>query len=198
MGFELLTSSEMKRAEQLAGDAGLSGAVLMERAGYAVARSVQSLVQTGGNILVVCGPGNNGGDGFVAGQILSDRGYNVELVFLGFLENLVGEALSAALSWQGPIVSAEQANILDTDIVVDGLFGSGLSRDIVGENRILIERINASGKRVVAIDVPSGVDTITEPKPFGCKGNIDPRNQNRYIFSTATGTLSLSRKSSVR
>ena len=87
MGFELLTSSEMKRAEQLAGDAGLSGAVLMERAGYAVARSVQSLVQTGGNILVVCGPGNNGGDGFVAGQILSDRGYNVELVFLGFLEN---------------------------------------------------------------------------------------------------------------
>jgi len=161
MGFELLTSSEMKRAEQLAGDAGLSGAVLMERAGYAVARSVQSLVQTGGNILVVCGPGNNGGDGFVAGQILSDRGYNVELVFLGFLENLVGEALSAALSWQGPIVSAEQANILDTDIVVDGLFGSGLSRDIVGENRILIERINASGKRVVAIDVPSGVVSDT-------------------------------------
>ena len=161
MGFELLTSSEMKRAEQLASVAGLSGAVLMERAGYAVARSVQSLVQTGGNILVVCGPGNNGGDGFVAGQILSDRGYNVELVFLGFLENLVGEALSAALSWQGPIVSAEQANILDTDIVVDGLFGSGLSRDIVGENRILIERINASGKRVVAIDVPSGVDSDT-------------------------------------
>jgi len=117
MGFELLTSSEMKRAEQLAGDAGLSGAVLMERAGYAVARSVQSLVQTGGNILVVCGPGNNGGDGFVAGQILSDRGYNVELVFLGFLENLVGD--------------------------------------------ILIERINASGKRVVAIDVPSGVDSDT-------------------------------------
>ena len=132
MGFELLTSSEMKRAEQLAGDAGLSGAVLMERAGYAVARSVQSLVKTGGNILVVCGPGNNGCDGFVAGQILSDRGYNVELVFLGFLENLVGEALSAALSWQGPIVSAEQANILDTDIVVDGLFGSGDTGQVRG------------------------------------------------------------------
>lgn len=161
MTFELLTAEEMRQAERITIEAGSRGMVLMERAGRAVARAVQSLVQTGGRILVVCGPGNNGGDGFIAGQTLSDRGYQVELVLAGILENLRGDALSAALAWQGPILAPEQANISDADLVIDAIFGSGLTRDIGGEIRILIERINASGKRVISIDVPSGVDSDT-------------------------------------
>lgn len=161
MGSELLTSDEMRRAERYVIEAGLSESVLMERAAHAVARSVQTILQPGANVLVLCGPGNNGGDGSVAARILADRGFHVELVFQSPLDGSSGDVGSAASRWQGQIVSAEQAHIHDTDLVIDGLFGSGLSRDIVGENRILIERINASGKPILAIDVPSGVDSDT-------------------------------------
>ena len=157
----LLTTREMAAADRLTIEAGLSGAMLMSRAGRAVAQCVQSMIKPSGTVLVVCGPGNNGGDGFVAAQTLADRGYGVRLVLAGRIEELRGDALSAALSWQGPIIQPEQATLDDVDVIIDGLFGAGLSRDISGELRILVERLNASGKPIIAIDVPSGISGDT-------------------------------------
>ena len=161
MTDQLLTIHEMREADRLTIEAGTRGSVLMHRAGRAVASVVQSLVEIGSHVLVVCGAGNNGGDGFVAAQILSDRGYSVEVVLSGSLDGLRGDALSAALAWQGSISSPEKANVSGADVIVDGLFGAGLKRDVAGELRILVERMNASGKRIVSIDVPSGIDGDT-------------------------------------
>lgn len=157
----LLTTSEMAAADRLTIEAGLSGAMLMSRAGRAVAQCVQSMIKPGGTVLVVCGPGNNGGDGFVVARTLFDRGYTVRLVLAGKIENLRGDALSAALAWQGSLLQPEQATLDEVDVIVDGLFGAGLSREISGELRILVERLNASGKPIIAIDIPSGISGDT-------------------------------------
>jgi hydroxyethylthiazole kinase-like uncharacterized protein yjeF len=104
---ELLTTDEMAQADALAIAAGTSGIALMERAGRAVAEVVGQMVSAGGSVIVLCGPGNNGGDGFVAARVLAGRGYSVSLVFLGELSALKGDARLAADMWQGDIASPD-------------------------------------------------------------------------------------------
>src|ERR1700722_5648184 len=100
---ELLTPAEMGRADRFAISAGTPGITLMERAGLAVADEAARLTKSRGRIAILCGPGGNGGDGFVAGRLLAMRGYTVELGLLGRREALKGDPAVAAARYQGPV-----------------------------------------------------------------------------------------------
>jgi NAD(P)H-hydrate epimerase len=158
---ELLTPAEMAAADRMAIAGGTPGMDLMEAAGRAVADEAARLARSRGRIVVLCGPGNNGGDGFVAARLLTARGYRVELGLLGRREALKGDAATAAARYPGVARPASDIDLACAACVVDALFGAGLARDIDGEARALVERVNAfahGGGRVLAVDTPSGVD----------------------------------------
>ncbi len=162
MDLELLTSAQMAKADQLTIAGGRPGIELMEQAGAGVADVAANLAPMAGAVIVICGPGNNGGDGFVAARLLEERGWRVRLYLLGQPEALKGDAALAAQGWVGPIETIEALDLGDVGLIVDALFGAGLARDLEGPARTLVERINhwrASGSgKVVAVDVPSGLD----------------------------------------
>jgi hydroxyethylthiazole kinase-like uncharacterized protein yjeF len=155
--IELLTTTEMAEADRLAIAGGVPGIDLMERAGAAVADAVAAL-PAGQAVTVVAGPGNNGGDGFVAARLLAERGYAVRLAMVGDRGHLKGDAALAAERWSGPVEAADPAALAGADIVIDALFGAGLTREVEGLPRAMIEAINAAGKPVVAVDLPSGIN----------------------------------------
>ena len=159
----LLTVQEMAEADRLTIARGLSGRELMACAGAAVADAVQAVHRggVGSRVLVLCGPGNNGGDGFVAATCLRDAGYDVCVAMLGPREKLRGDAADAAEGWAGAIADASRV-MIEADLIIDALFGAGLSRDLSGEARRIVEHVNAwranTGNIVLAVDVPSGID----------------------------------------
>src|SRR5271157_1121631 len=133
----------------------------MEAAGLAVADEAARLARSRGRIVVVCGPGANGGDGFVAARLLAARGYEIELGLLGRRETLAGDANIAADRFAGAVRPAAEIDPHGADCMIDALFGAGLARDIEGEAKAIVETINAfsrAGGAVVAVDVPSGLD----------------------------------------
>jgi ADP-dependent NAD(P)H-hydrate dehydratase / NAD(P)H-hydrate epimerase len=161
---ELMTPAEMSGADRFAISAGTPGIQLMERAGLAVADEAARLTKSRGRIAVLCGPGGNGGDGFIAGRLLGERGYTVELGLLGRRDALKGDPALAAARYQAPVLDAAAIDLAQADCVIDALFGAGLARDIDGEAKAIIERINAfkrAGGPVLAVDVPSGIDGET-------------------------------------
>jgi ADP-dependent NAD(P)H-hydrate dehydratase / NAD(P)H-hydrate epimerase len=158
--IEVLTPKEMGKADRRTIAGGTPGIALMERAGLAVADRVAALVPRGGKVAVVCGPGNNGGDGFVAARLLGERGYRVRLSLLGSREGLRGDAAIAARQWAGSLDPVDV--VLDqADLVVDALLGAGLTRNVEGEMLKAIHAINEGGRPVVAVDLPSGIDGAT-------------------------------------
>jgi ADP-dependent NAD(P)H-hydrate dehydratase / NAD(P)H-hydrate epimerase len=159
--IELLTPEQMAQADRFAIAAGTPGMALMERAGHAVADAAMAAILAGSRAVVVAGPGNNGGDGFVAARILRERGYGVRVLLLGAPDDLRGDAAEAARRWEGEVERAKPAAIAGADLVVDALFGAGLSRPVEGLAADLIAAINASGVPVVAVDLPSGISGAT-------------------------------------
>ncbi len=161
---ELLTPAEMSEADRFAVAAGTPGIALMERAGLAVADETARMTKSRGRIVVLCGPGGNGGDGFVAARLLAKRGYAVELGLIGRRDALSGDPALAASRYEGEVRDAAAIDPGGADCVIDALFGAGLARDIEGVAKAIIERVNAfarAGGRVVAVDIPSGVDGET-------------------------------------
>jgi ADP-dependent NAD(P)H-hydrate dehydratase / NAD(P)H-hydrate epimerase len=159
--LELLTAEEMGQADRLAIDGGVPGLTLMENAGRAVADDLARRFPDAGTVAVLCGPGNNGGDGFVAARYLAERGYRVRLGFNGDPAHLSADAAANAKRYAGQRERLS-ADILDgADVVVDALFGAGLARPIEGDYAAMIERVNGSGLPVIAVDVPSGIDGTT-------------------------------------
>ena len=159
--LELLTAEEMGRADRLAVEDGVRGVTLMENAGRAVADEVARRYPDAGAVVVLCGPGNNGGDGFVAARYLEERGYKVRLGFDGDEARLPEDAAVMAKRFAGRRVPLHPNILTGVDVVVDALFGAGLARPIEGKIAQLIESVNASGLPVIAVDVPSGVDGTT-------------------------------------
>ena len=159
--LELLTAEEMACADRLTIEGDVPGATLMENAGRAVADEVSRRFPDAGPVAVLCGPGNNGGDGFVAARHLKERGYTVRLGFDGDRGRLPGDAAAMAKRWGAARQKLCPDLLAGSDVVVDGLFGAGLARPIEGAFADLIDRVNASGLPVVAIDVPSGIDGTT-------------------------------------
>ncbi len=153
----LLSVEAMRRVDAAAIAAGTAGLTLMQAAGAAVAGRARALAPEGARVLVLCGPGNNGGDGFVAARLLAEAGYRVDLRLLGERAALKGDAALAAEAWTGPVGPAE-AEIPATDLIIDALFGAGLCRDLEGMARALVQAVNCSGAPVLAVDVPSGID----------------------------------------
>jgi ADP-dependent NAD(P)H-hydrate dehydratase / NAD(P)H-hydrate epimerase len=155
--IELLSNAEMAEADRLTIAGGMPGIDLMERAGAAVAK----YHPRGASVAVVAGPGNNGGDGFVAARLLAERGYAVKVLLLGEASRLRGDAALAAKRWTGAVVAASAGELAGVDAVIDALFGAGLDRPVDGAARALIEAINARGLPVVAVDLPSGINGTT-------------------------------------
>ncbi len=159
--LELLTVEEMAEADRRAIDGGVPGAVLMENAGRAVADEVSRRYHDAATVAVLCGPGNNGGDGFVAARHLAERGYKVRLGFGGEASRLPKDAAAMAKRYGGKKERLGKDLLAGADVVVDALFGAGLARPISGELAALIDTANASGAPIVAVDVPSGIDGTT-------------------------------------
>ncbi|MEO1113500.1 MAG: NAD(P)H-hydrate dehydratase [Pseudomonadota bacterium] len=170
----LLTPEEMGLADRLTIEGGVPGIDLMERAGQAVARSAAERVPAGARILVLCGPGNNGGDGFIAARCLDEWGYSVGLHLLKDPQTLKGDALEAFrrmpsdmreaisyLSAEGGVSRDFPDDLGSADLVIDALFGAGLDRPLSGPVLDLVGRINQSGIAVVAVDLPSGLSGAT-------------------------------------
>jgi hydroxyethylthiazole kinase-like uncharacterized protein yjeF len=153
----LLTPQQMGEADRLTIASGVLGAALMENAGRAVADAAARRWSPRPTV-VLCGPGNNGGDGFVAARLLADRGWPVRLALLGSAAALRGDAAEAAGRWRGPIETLEPAVLDGAALAIDGIFGAGLARPVEGVAHAVIEALEARQLPVVAIDVPSGVD----------------------------------------
>ncbi|MFO1171576.1 MAG: NAD(P)H-hydrate dehydratase [Hyphomicrobiaceae bacterium] len=158
---ELLTAAEMQACDRAAIAAGVPGLALMERAGTAVADAVGALANPPARVAILCGPGNNGGDGFVAARRLLRQGYAVRLGLMGRAGELNGDAAEMARRWTGRVEPATPALLKDAGIIVDALFGAGLARPLDKDTCRLVAAIDASGAKVVAVDVPSGVDGTT-------------------------------------
>ena len=156
--IELLTNLEMAQADRLTIAGGIAGIELMENAGTAVAETVAARRAPGSRVVVVAGPGNNGGDGFVAARLLAARGYKSDVLLVGEPNCLKGDAALAAKKWSGSIAPAEPAGLDRADIIVDALFGAGLDRQVEGLARSMIGAMNAHAAPVVAVDLPSGIN----------------------------------------
>jgi len=159
--IELLTNAEMALADRQTIARGEPGIRLMERAGAAVADAVLARFPTGSRAVVVAGPGNNGGDGFVAARLLAERGYRVEVLLVGEAARLTGDAALAAKKWTGPTTAASAGALSGAQVLIDALFGAGLDRPVDGVARVMIESMNAQPAPVIAIDLPSGINGNT-------------------------------------
>ncbi|BDG07847.1 NAD(P)H-hydrate dehydratase [Anaeromyxobacter paludicola] len=176
--MRLATGEEMRAIDRTAIDElGVPGLALMERAGRAVAEAALALAGPGGRFLVLCGAGNNGGDGYVAARLLSAAGRAVELYALAPVEKLGPdaramreEALAKGLAPRdAPALGRAEAGA--GDVVVDAIFGTGLSRPPEGalaEGIAAAGRLREAGARVLAVDVPSGLAADTGDAPGAC------------------------------
>lgn len=159
-GCEILTTGEMAAADRRAAALGVPTLRLMDSAGRAMADEAATMVDPGARIVVLCGPGNNGGDGFVAARRLSDRGYDVRVGCLVPLDRLTGDAAEMARRWGGKVEDAAAIEVLDAQLIIDALFGAGLSRPVEAGTTasVAVARATAAAVPVLAVDVPSGLD----------------------------------------
>lgn len=158
---ELLTTQEMADADARAVALGVPSLTLMENAGRAVAGEAAKMVAPGGKIAVLCGPGNNGGDGFVAARLLRERGFDVRVACLVPVEELRGDAAEMAKRWDGALAAFEPGSIKNATVVIDAIFGAGLNRPVPREAGQIIAHARRAGTIVLAVDVPSGLDGNT-------------------------------------
>jgi ADP-dependent NAD(P)H-hydrate dehydratase / NAD(P)H-hydrate epimerase len=154
----LLTPAQMAAADAAAMAAGTPGYALMRRAGRALYECVTARFAKR-PVLVLAGPGNNGGDGCVAARHLAVAGWDVRVACAVPREALQGDAARAAADWPGPVGPLERADFSDRPLVLDALFGTGLARPLSDTVRSVLNR--ARGLPVVAVDIPSGVDGAT-------------------------------------
>ncbi len=157
--------------DRMAMDAGTPGSQLMAAAGKACADEVERRWNKG-RIHVLAGPGANGGDGFVAARLLAEAGRNVRVGHLGDRVVMTGDAGAAAAQWAGEIIALNSVNdiaafmgqVIKGDVVIDAIFGAGLSRPLVEAHATVAQLLTETGAHVLSVDVPSGV--------FGNKANV--------------------------
>jgi ADP-dependent NAD(P)H-hydrate dehydratase / NAD(P)H-hydrate epimerase len=159
--MKLFTAAQMRQADEQAVQAGIPLQKLMERAGQAVAEATLRHFPTTERFLLLCGKGNNGGDGYVAARFLKQANKHVTVLELS--SDPKGEAKIARVVWlrQGTTyilnISTLEFALKECDVVIDTLFGTGLTRALDDDLAQLIELVNQSAKPVVSIDVPSGI-----------------------------------------
>jgi NAD(P)H-hydrate epimerase len=161
---KLYSADAVARLDQIAiNDYGIPGYTLMRRAGRAVIDVVQQHYADAQTLLVLCGAGNNAGDGYVVARLAHARGLDVQVVSMIDPHTLQGDAMQAWLQWQecGETVRYHGGLTMDADIIIDALLGTGLTREVEGDWKALIHVVNQSGIPVIAIDIPSGLNADT-------------------------------------
>ena len=158
--YIVLSSAQMRAAEAAAIASGTASAALMEAAGKQAASAIlRGYTQRAA--AVICGPGNNGGDGFVVARLLRDAGWPVRVGLIGERAALKGDAKLMADLYEGEIETFAPALLDDARLIVDAIFGTGLSRAVEGEAKAAIAAINAHPAPAIAIDIASGVNADT-------------------------------------
>ena len=156
----LLDGRQTHEAERLAVGTGVSETEMMENAGAAVAREIERRWPPSA-VTVLCGPGRNGGDGFVVARLLAEAGWPVRVALFGSRDRLAGDAQHNAERWRGT-VEPLSLDVLDgADLVVDAIFGAGLDRPLNGPAAATLARAASEGLPIIAIDVPSGLMSDT-------------------------------------
>ena len=164
-GLEILTVEQVRAADQAAVEAGTPGFDLMQRAGRSVAATIAARWSKR-PVVVLCGPGANGGDGYVAAVALKAAGWPVRVAALVQPSSLSGDAALAAQAWDGPVEGTGGKLFEGAGLIVDALFGAGLSRPLEARVISLLRAAERSGAPIVAIDLPSGLAGDTG-KPLG-------------------------------
>jgi ADP-dependent NAD(P)H-hydrate dehydratase / NAD(P)H-hydrate epimerase len=170
----VLSPERMKRYDEYAINTwGIPSAVLMENAGRATYRLIKdAYLHDRKHLAIFCGKGNNGGDGFVIGRYALRNGYKLTLFLLGTPSDLKGDALlnyNLFTSLGGKVIALsgddginKVTDAMDSaDVVVDAIFGTGLTKAVKGVEKTVIETINGSGKTIIAVDIPSGIDGLS-------------------------------------
>lgn len=162
MKHNLLSVEEMQNTDRAAIASGIMGKTLMENAGLAVFKHIRSHFARGA-VVVLCGAGNNGGDGFVVARLLKQSGWDVSLVLFANRYELTGEASDMADKWiseaDGEIIESKNIDFIGVDIVVDAVFGTGLNRPMADEVVKIFKSIPEIP--IVSVDIPSGIDGNT-------------------------------------
>lgn len=181
---KLYTAEQVRELDRCAINGhGIPGYELMQRAGRAAFVHLQRMLtgaygskdQASCRILIVCGGGNNGGDGYIIATLAKAKGYPVDVLALTPPEKLRGDALQAAMAWRtlgGSIRAVEQTKLTGYDAIVDAILGIGLQRPVEGAFRDLIELINEMPCPVLAVDIPSGLNADTG-QPMGIAVKAD-------------------------
>jgi ADP-dependent NAD(P)H-hydrate dehydratase / NAD(P)H-hydrate epimerase len=152
----LLSVAQMNEADRLTMAAGTPGVLLMQRAGEAVAREIERRFMPR-PVSILCGPGNNGGDGFVVAAKLAQSGWPVRVALLGSVDALPPDAQHHARRWQGNVEPLAPGIIENAELLVDALFGSGLSRHLPASVAGLLAYASRRRVPIVAVDIPSGI-----------------------------------------
>jgi len=160
LGGALYTAGQVRDLDRRAiHELGIPGYELMTRAGHATLNALRSLWPATRSISVLCGPGNNGGDGYVVARVARAQGIAAHVVALGDPRQIGGDARHAFDEFvaAGGRCEPWSPALLESDVIVDALYGTGLARAVSGEAAAMIEAVNAAGRPVVAVDVPSGL-----------------------------------------
>ena len=164
LSSSLYTPESVRRIDHKAiHEYGIPGYTLMRRAGKAVLDALRQNYPQAKRILVLCGAGNNAGDGYVVARLAQQQGMDVKVVSQIDPEKLQGDARQAYQQWHESAVFSvnDVALIEEADVVVDALLGTGLTRDVEGSWLNWIDAVNYSGNAVISVDVPSGLDALT-------------------------------------
>ncbi len=158
----IYTAEQLRELDRIAiEDLGIPGYELMTRAGHATLNAARGLWPAARSLLVLCGPGNNGGDGWVVARVARAQGLRVAAVAFAPTDRLRGDARRAYEDFAaaGGTAVPWSSQLLGCDLVVDALFGIGLTRAVEGAAAAAIDAVNAAGRPVVAVDIPSGLHT---------------------------------------
>jgi NAD(P)H-hydrate epimerase len=162
---ESLYSADQIRVieRQAIGRGGITGDILMQRAGAFALEVLRARWPRAARVAIVCGPGNNGGDGFVLARLARDQGYDVRVLTVGSTRpgSEAERARAAALAAGVECLPYAPGLLQEAGVIVDALLGTGVERDLAGEYRLAVADINAARGGVLALDVPSGLNADT-------------------------------------
>lgn len=164
LGGALYTAGQVRDLDRRAiHELGIPGYELMSRAGHATFNALHALWPAAGSVTVLCGPGNNGGDGYVIARAARAKGMRAHVVALEDPQQLAGDARQAYADFvaAGGRCEPWSRAALESDVIVDAVYGTGLARAVTGEAAAMIEAANASGRPIVAVDIPSGLHADT-------------------------------------
>jgi len=160
----LYTAEQVRELDRRAiHELGIPGYELMTRAGHATLDALRALWPSTKSLAVLCGPGNNGGDGYVVARVARAQGMRVNVVATGDPQQMGGDARHAYEDFTaaGGRCQAWSTQALDADVVVDAIFGTGLARGLTADAAAIVHAANACGRPIVAVDIPSGLHADT-------------------------------------